>query len=1411
MNRFFKSTSAKFTQSCTSRSSQRERASRRTRLEVEALEDRILLSLDCPVGFRDTNEPFIAVNPLDPANVVVSDVNQQLRISQLRISTNGGSSFPTSVAATAVPGFRRGGDDVLAFDGANHLYWTYLEGQLNAAGTADAIPQRARVMVQQVNPTTGALMGAAVNVSGGIANNDDKPWIAVDANPNSPFAGNIYVVWTRLDTGTVEFSRSTTAAGTGAINGFSAPAGISSEATFVWPSHVAVATNGELYVAYHENTGGSNTTADQHIEVIRDTTGGAALQAGLPLGAGTTKTEFNAGVTMNVQSSPATANQVPFVRSWMQGAVQPFILTDPVRPSNVYIAYNSDPDGSFTAGDPGDVFLARSEDNGAHWSSFVPVSHGPGGSLQAYPNASIDQFGNIAVTWYDTRGNTMINPDGVLGDTSQPGGVSDDHYAMNVFASTSTDGGVTFSDDFRVNDLNNSFDPDAGAPVRFGPTRTPPNNGTANTLRIGEYNGIAVANGVAYVVWTGNTFIDSPSGPVAIDQQIFFDTFPLNGSSIPPPFIVGIEGLTRVPTPPAFQGNSSVAWFNGFLYRTGRDVDNHPVIEVSDDDGATWGSRAVLTEEFTLNSPALAADCNTGKLFIAWTGTDKHINVAVVTTAADGDPTGIVRGDPLGYTSDYGPALAFHNGALVLAHAGTPDGNIFLDFMSAAKPHWGADARIGFPGALNTGEISKKPQMLTEFNNRLYLSWTGTDGAANLATVDLIGRTGAALQTFPVVNGTLTIDGDQFGADFNDDVTIERSDSGGVKVTLNGQVVQFAPGAITGIVVNTGGGRNAVRVQATFAEAPVAINGGGTDRLTFLGNPPSTPVYTPDANNFPGDGTVNLGGSPIHFNSLEFVDSVAPTIPAGGLQLGPAVIDENGTVTLSGQFLDPGSDATHRVAVNWGDGVSDAPVGLALGARSFTFTHRYLDDNPTGTPFDVNTITVTVTDNDNLNGTATTPVTVNNVAPRLANVTVTPEIDENGVVSLSGDILETGTQDTFTLLVDWGEGAPQSFSYPAGTTHFSETHQYLDDNPTGTPQDGYAIRLTLTDDDTGQGTAAVATLVRNVAPVFTALGTSSTSAGPAAEGEPVTMSGTFTDVGTLDTHTVTLDWGDGIVTAAAVTEAGGAGSFVAQHTFQFGGIYPVLVTLRDDDTGQVSRLKAVFVTGVGVHEVGGLTSLQVVGSIRPDRVTINQQGNGQVRVHADFLREGMRTLPLAGLDIIQVVLLAGDDRAVIAGNVGLPAVLDGGDGDDFLNGSNAGSVLIGGRGNDVLLGGNRRDILIGGLGADRLVANGGDDILIGGFTAYDSGADDDKLANDLALLRLSAEWGSGRSSAERVANLRDGSGPLLGGTGLRLRKGTTVFDDLEADVLTSSSGVDWFFFDPLKDKRTGRTGGEVTD
>ena len=99
----------------------------------------------------------------------------------------------------------------------------------------------------------------------------------------------------------------------------------------------------------------------------------------------------------------------------MQGANQGFVIPDPIRPGNVYVVANDDPNDDFTSGDGGDVILARSTDNGLNWSVST-VSHAPVGTLQGYPTGAIDQLGNLVVTWWDTRrgltnaaGNLMLD------------------------------------------------------------------------------------------------------------------------------------------------------------------------------------------------------------------------------------------------------------------------------------------------------------------------------------------------------------------------------------------------------------------------------------------------------------------------------------------------------------------------------------------------------------------------------------------------------------------------------------------------------------------------------------------------------------------------------------------------------------------------------------------------------------------------------------------------------------------------------------------------------------------------------------------------------------------------------------------------------------------------------------------
>ena len=184
------------------------------------------------------------------------------------------------------------------------------------------------------------------------------------------------------------------------------------------------------------------------------------------------------------------------------------MLPDPVRPGQVYVIAADDTDNNHAAGDQSDLYIARSNDNGATWQrTLLPT--GGGTSFQLFPTAVIDQFGNIVVTWYDNRrGLVNDGPDNIAGN-------ADDNFLLDWMGMYSVDGGVTWSAPFQINDV--AFDPDEAPLTQFnGPT-----------TRIGEYFGLDTFGGTAYVALNGNT-----PGGTQTSQQVVFDAFAISGSLV---------------------------------------------------------------------------------------------------------------------------------------------------------------------------------------------------------------------------------------------------------------------------------------------------------------------------------------------------------------------------------------------------------------------------------------------------------------------------------------------------------------------------------------------------------------------------------------------------------------------------------------------------------------------------------------------------------------------------------------------------------------------------------------------------------------------------------------------------------------------------------------------------------------
>lgn len=280
---------------------------------------------------------------------------------------------------------------------------------------------------------------------------------------------------------------------------------------------------------------------------------------------------------------------------------------------------------------------------------------------------------------------------------------------------------------------------------------------------------------------------------------------------------------------------------------------------------------------------------------------------------------------------------------------------------------------------------------------------------------------------------------------------------------------------------------------------------------------------------------------------------------------------EGTPIMVVGSEFDPAT--TDPITFGWNVYKNGNPTayasGSGLGMTNFAFTPN---DNGSYQ------IVLQVTDDEASSDSTSQTITVANVAPALSNVTITPSINENGTVTLQGDITDPGALDNFTLVVNW-EGTPQSFSLAAGTTHFSETHQYLDDNPTATPSDNYNVSVSLTDKDGDSDSTSVLTTVNNVNPVLDSL----SFALPADINAATNLIGTYHDVGTQDTHILSIDWdGDNVYDQTVAVSGGG---FSVPHTYTTSGVRTVHVKLVDDDTGFTTGSTSVTVINPNALQV----------------------------------------------------------------------------------------------------------------------------------------------------------------------------------------------------------------------------------
>jgi hypothetical protein len=240
----------------------------------------------------------------------------------------------------------------------------------------------------------------------------DKPQLAVDRGTSSPHIGNVYVTWTAFvenSYAVILFARSTD----GGIS-FDPPWRLSPvDGAGVQSSHIAVAPNGTIYVAfedYHLSPGG--------ITLMRSMDGGLSWAGPKTIATFTPIEILTGGGGVRASSYPVIA---------VDGK------------DTLHVAWAAASPG--TQLDRADIFYARSTNSGATFSSPKKLNDDGTVSTQAFPAISATADGKVAVTWSDRR--------------NDPGndGLTD------IYMTVSSDSGVSFGKNFRITDQNWGYGP----------------------------------------------------------------------------------------------------------------------------------------------------------------------------------------------------------------------------------------------------------------------------------------------------------------------------------------------------------------------------------------------------------------------------------------------------------------------------------------------------------------------------------------------------------------------------------------------------------------------------------------------------------------------------------------------------------------------------------------------------------------------------------------------------------------------------------------------------------------------------------------------------------------------------------------------------------------------------------------
>ncbi|GAA4934066.1 VWA domain-containing protein [Streptomyces coeruleoprunus] len=328
--------------------------------------------------------------------------------------------------------------------------------------------------------------------------------------------------------------------------------------------------------------------------------------------------------------------------------------------------------------------------------------------------------------------------------------------------------------------------------------------------------------------------------------------------------------------------------------------------------------------------------------------------------------------------------------------------------------------------------------------------------------------------------------------------------------------------------------------------AATALQGKATVFAVGVGDGVSQATLETIASGAGPDNTFSVGG----FDDL--ADLLEELVSAVSV---PGATHPSIAVTLAAPWtLVPGSVTANLAGSSIG-GVT--PDGFTwsranLGDENLVITYQVKHVGAPCGPLGVNS-SVVYHDDENA-AVAFPPVVVTvTCVPPVADAGPDKSVAEGSSVTLDG----SGSHDTDGVITSYAwSGAQAGVGALSDTSSAVATYAGLDDGAD-------AVTLTVTDDNGLTDDDSTTVTVQNVAP---SLALTSCPVAPNAVGTDVSIAGSFTDPGTLDTHEMKVAWGDGTTSVSPVTSP-----VNASHQYTAAGIYDIAVTVTDDDGGSDTK------------------------------------------------------------------------------------------------------------------------------------------------------------------------------------------------------------------------------------------------